>query len=166
MLYKTLTRNGSTLVQNRLAELRRRAGLTQDQLAERAETGRSQIVKLERGERRLTVDWMLRLARALNCEPKDLLPPEPGPAPTPSAPSGPGPPAPAACRRATCPSAGRRGAAPTPCSSTRATRSNTSSARPSSTAWATPSPSTPWATRWSPNTRPATSSSSTPTCPR
>jgi SOS-response transcriptional repressor LexA len=74
-------------VQNRLAELRRRAGLTQDQLAERAETGRSQIVKLERGERRLTVDWMLRLARALNCEPKDLLPPEAGPAP--SAPSGP-----------------------------------------------------------------------------
>ncbi|MFA5121494.1 S24 family peptidase [Zavarzinia sp.] len=61
---------------NRLAEMRRRAGLTQDQLAEAAGTVRSQIVKLERGERRLTVDWMLRLAKPLGCEPKDLLPPE------------------------------------------------------------------------------------------
>ncbi|MDD3445133.1 MAG: S24 family peptidase [Zavarzinia sp.] len=65
---------------NRLGELRRRAGLTQDQLAERAGTGRSQIVKLERGERRLTVDWMLRLAGPLGCDPKDLLPLETAPA--------------------------------------------------------------------------------------
>lgn len=64
---------------NRLAEWRRRAGLTQDQLAERAGTGRSQIVKLERGERRLTIDWMLRLAGPLGCDPKDLLPSEPAP---------------------------------------------------------------------------------------
>lgn len=63
-------------MQNRLAELRRRAGLTQDQLATLADTGRSQIVKLERGERRMTVDWMLRLAKPLACDPKDLLPEE------------------------------------------------------------------------------------------
>lgn len=79
-------------VHNRLSALRRQAGLTQDQLAQRADTVRSQIVKLERGERRLTVDWMLRLAKALNCDPKDLLPPEvsaPQPAPSPWA-TGPG----------------------------------------------------------------------------
>ena len=35
---------------------------------------RSQIVKLERGERRLTIDWMLRLAKHLGCDPRDLLP--------------------------------------------------------------------------------------------
>lgn len=61
---------------NRLGEWRRRAGLTQDQLAERAGTVRSQIVKLERGERRLTIDWMLRLAKHLGCDPRDLLPEE------------------------------------------------------------------------------------------
>ncbi|PWR24010.1 XRE family transcriptional regulator [Zavarzinia compransoris] len=65
---------------NRLGEWRRHAGLTQDQLAERAGTVRSQIVKLERGERRLTVDWMLRLAKHLGCEPGDLLPEAPLPA--------------------------------------------------------------------------------------
>ncbi|MFZ2869084.1 helix-turn-helix transcriptional regulator, partial [Zavarzinia sp.] len=70
-------------MQNRLAELRRRAGLTQDQLATLADTGRSQIVKLERGERRMTVDWMLRLAKPLGCDPKDLLPEEEPATPTP-----------------------------------------------------------------------------------
>lgn len=63
-------------MQNRLAEMRRRATLTQDQLAERAGTVRSQIVKLERGERRLTIDWMIRLSRVLGCEASDLMPEE------------------------------------------------------------------------------------------
>jgi phage repressor protein C with HTH and peptisase S24 domain len=42
-------------------------------LAERVGTGRSQIVKLERGERRLTDGWMRRLARELGFRPGDLL---------------------------------------------------------------------------------------------
>ncbi len=58
---------------NRIKELRRLRGLTQDGLGKRIGTGRSQIVKLERGERRLTVEWMRRLARALDCHPADLL---------------------------------------------------------------------------------------------
>lgn len=59
---------------NRIKELRERRGLTQEKLAEVAQTTRSQIVKLERGERRLTVDWMRRLAPFLDCLPADLLP--------------------------------------------------------------------------------------------
>ncbi|WP_439815939.1 XRE family transcriptional regulator [Zavarzinia sp. CC-PAN008] len=59
---------------NRIAEMRRAAGLSQQDLADAAGTGRSQIVKLERGERRLTVDWMVRLAGPLRCAPRDLLP--------------------------------------------------------------------------------------------
>jgi phage repressor protein C with HTH and peptisase S24 domain len=59
---------------NRIAEFRRRAGLSQEALAGAAGTSRSQIVKLERGERRLTLDWMVRLATALGADPKDLLP--------------------------------------------------------------------------------------------
>lgn len=77
-------------MQNRLAEMRRRAALTQDQLAERAGTVRSQIVKLERGERRLTIDWMIRLARAIGCEPSDLMP-EAAVAPAAGRPGGRGP---------------------------------------------------------------------------
>lgn len=62
---------------NRIKELRRLRGLTQDGLGKLVGTGRSQIVKLERGERRLTVEWMRRLARALECHPADLLANEP-----------------------------------------------------------------------------------------
>lgn len=58
---------------NRIKEVREARGLSQDRLAGLAETTRSQIVKLERGERRLTVDWMRRLAPALGCAPADLL---------------------------------------------------------------------------------------------
>ena len=42
-------------------------------LAERTDTSRQQIHKLERGERQLTEGWMRRLARPLSCEPADLL---------------------------------------------------------------------------------------------
>ena len=50
---------------NRLRELRIKAGLSQDELARRMGTTRSQIVKLERGERRLTDKWIERAAQAL-----------------------------------------------------------------------------------------------------
>jgi transcriptional regulator with XRE-family HTH domain len=46
-------------------------------LADRVGTSAPQINKLEKGERRMTVDWMTRLAPALGIEPKDLLPTEP-----------------------------------------------------------------------------------------
>ena len=67
---------------NRLRDLRERAGLTMQALADRIGTSAPQINKLEKGERRLTVDWMARLAQGLGVEIRDLLPEpaEPGPA--------------------------------------------------------------------------------------
>ncbi len=47
-----------------------------EELGRRSRTTASQISKLERGERRLTVEWMTRLAKALNCRREDLLPNE------------------------------------------------------------------------------------------
>jgi transcriptional regulator with XRE-family HTH domain len=63
-------------MQNRIRELRHRAGLSMQALADRAGTSAPQINKLEKGERRLTVDWMVRLGRALGVDPTDLLPPD------------------------------------------------------------------------------------------
>lgn len=70
-------------MENKLRALRHAKGLTLEQLAEAAGTSHQQILRLERGERRLTVDWMVRLAGPLGLEPKDLLPdaaPAAGPA--------------------------------------------------------------------------------------
>jgi phage repressor protein C with HTH and peptisase S24 domain len=58
---------------NRIREFRERARLSMQALADRAGTTASQINKLEKGERRLTVDWMVRLARALEIDPKELV---------------------------------------------------------------------------------------------
>jgi transcriptional regulator with XRE-family HTH domain len=59
---------------NRVREWRHRRGLSIEELARRSRTSASQISKLERGERRLTLDWMSRLAKALSCRCEDLLP--------------------------------------------------------------------------------------------
>lgn len=60
---------------NRIREFRHQKGWSLQQLADSCGTSRAQIDKLERGERRLTVDWMLRLAAPLDCQPAELLPP-------------------------------------------------------------------------------------------
>ena len=59
---------------NRIRELRKAADLTMDQLAERANTSQQQIQRLETGTRRLTQEWMDRIAEALNVHPAELLP--------------------------------------------------------------------------------------------
>jgi transcriptional regulator with XRE-family HTH domain len=64
------------VLMNRVREWRRRKGLSIEELARRSRTTASQISKLERGERRLTVDWMTRLAKGLGCRREDLLPNE------------------------------------------------------------------------------------------
>lgn len=43
-------------------------------LAESAETSPPQIARLENGERKLTQEWLERLASALQCLPAELLP--------------------------------------------------------------------------------------------
>ena len=63
-----------TMVGNRIKDWRVKRGWSMQKLAEASATTRSQIDKLERGERRLTVDWMQRLAGPLGCAPAELLP--------------------------------------------------------------------------------------------
>ena len=50
---------------NRIAEFRDMLNLTQEQLAGMVASHRQQIWKLENGERKLTQEWMIRLAKAL-----------------------------------------------------------------------------------------------------
>jgi transcriptional regulator with XRE-family HTH domain len=45
-------------------------GLTLETVAKRAGTTKSQIDKLEKGERRLTVEWFVRICDALEVSPK------------------------------------------------------------------------------------------------
>ena len=47
--------------------------MTQEQLAEQIGCSSQMISALEHGKRELTVDMLLRLCRALNCSPADLL---------------------------------------------------------------------------------------------
>ncbi len=58
---------------NRLREIRKAQGLTQQELAEMVGTSYVQIGRLEKGERQLTVDWLKRLAGALNVRPWDIV---------------------------------------------------------------------------------------------
>lgn len=58
---------------NRIKELREAAGLSSDELGERVGTSGSQIRKLEKGERRLTTEWMGRIAEALLVSVQDLI---------------------------------------------------------------------------------------------
>lgn len=58
---------------NRIAELREARGWSQENLAQAANTTNQQIGRLEAGERKLTVDWINRLAPALGVQPYELL---------------------------------------------------------------------------------------------
>jgi phage repressor protein C with HTH and peptisase S24 domain len=58
---------------NRIREFREAAGLSMQALAERVGTSQQQIYRLERSERKLTVDWMIRIGKALAVDPKELM---------------------------------------------------------------------------------------------
>jgi len=69
---------------NRLREWRLARGVTLERLAAAVGTDKTQISRLETGQRRLTLEWMERIARALKCRPADLMgdpPPASGPPP-------------------------------------------------------------------------------------
>lgn len=64
---------------NRIQELRKLAGLSQETLGEAVGCNKSKISKLENGNQELTQSWMLKIARALQARglditPSDLLP--------------------------------------------------------------------------------------------
>lgn len=54
-------------MRNRLKELRKAKGLTLEALAQRVGSSNQHVSHLENGKRRLSVDWMERLATALEC---------------------------------------------------------------------------------------------------
>lgn len=58
---------------NRLAILRKEAGITQAELAAALNSGRSTVTKLERGEIPLHDRWLEKLSLVLNCAPSDIL---------------------------------------------------------------------------------------------
>src|SRR3546814_15688075 len=60
------------LVRRRLRSLRQARGLTLDQLASRAHIGASTISRIETGHRRLAIDQLADLARALETTVDDL----------------------------------------------------------------------------------------------
>jgi phage repressor protein C with HTH and peptisase S24 domain len=66
------------MMTNFLKAWREHRGLTQEQLGVAIGTGKTQISRLERAERRLTLDWMLKLSAALGVEPGDLTHAPPG----------------------------------------------------------------------------------------
>ncbi len=57
----------------RLREMRQAAGLTQIRLAGMVGASQAQIMRLEKGDRRLTFEWMVRLAQVLGREPADFF---------------------------------------------------------------------------------------------
>ena len=58
---------------NNLKKLRERAGLSQPALAELMGTTKNQLIKLEKGDRRLTLDWIGRAADALGISAADIV---------------------------------------------------------------------------------------------
>ena len=64
---------GYEMIENGLRETRRLAGLSQGELAARADTTRQTIGALEAGSYAPTLGVALRLARALDCEVGDLF---------------------------------------------------------------------------------------------
>lgn len=57
----------------RLAEIRKARGWSQDKLALESGLARSYLGGVERGQRNIAVLNILKLARTLECEPGDLL---------------------------------------------------------------------------------------------
>jgi transcriptional regulator with XRE-family HTH domain len=69
------------MIRNNIAVVRKRAGLSQTELAERIGTTLNMMGKLERGARSLDTAWMEKIARALGVQPYELIGPVELPAP-------------------------------------------------------------------------------------
>jgi len=61
------------MIQSRIREIRKRKGLTLQELAERAGTTAQTIGRLETGMRTLSIRWVERIAKALGTEAAELL---------------------------------------------------------------------------------------------
>lgn len=56
-----------------IAQLRKNAEMSQEELSDRSELDRTYISGVERGKRNLSLSNILKLAKALNTHPKNLL---------------------------------------------------------------------------------------------
>lgn len=75
--YEAISGQSARVLPNNIASFRKAASLTQAGLAEAIGTTRSMLVKLERGERPLTGDWLEKIGQAVNVSPHLLIaPPE------------------------------------------------------------------------------------------
>lgn len=59
---------------NRIEIIRKQKGLTQEQLAKLLNCNQGVIQKIEKGITKLNTVWMRKIAKALECEPWELLP--------------------------------------------------------------------------------------------
>jgi transcriptional regulator with XRE-family HTH domain len=59
---------------NRISAIRKRKSITQQQLAEAVGSHWITVSKLERGEMKLTTEWLTKIAKALGVGPAELLP--------------------------------------------------------------------------------------------
>jgi y4mF family transcriptional regulator len=65
-------RNPYRIVGNTVRAQRKRAGLSQEQLAEKADVTRNYIGEIERGEKRVTLDTLAKVAKALKIRVAEL----------------------------------------------------------------------------------------------
>ncbi len=61
-------------LQNRIKEVRLKQGLSQKKLADLIGTSQQQIDLLEKSERKISIEWLEKLAKGLNADPISLLP--------------------------------------------------------------------------------------------
>lgn len=62
------------MMHDRITVLRKERGYTLAEMARRVGTTKAQIQKLEKGERRLSLEWMTKIAIALDLRVTDLIP--------------------------------------------------------------------------------------------
>lgn len=66
-------RNPQEMLKNRINEIRAARGLTFEELAERADMSPSFVSLMARGKRNVSLKNLEKLARALDCQPEDLI---------------------------------------------------------------------------------------------
>lgn len=76
LLSRARERHPGDVLPNRIKHYRGARGLSQEALAQAVGTTRNMLVKLERGDRKLDVDWLEKLGGALEVEPYLLIAPD------------------------------------------------------------------------------------------
>lgn len=66
--YERFEQTSSEHVDNNIRKRHKRDGISQEELARRVGTNRDQIDRLEVSYRKLTTDWVERIAKALGCD--------------------------------------------------------------------------------------------------